>query len=162
MVTALAGAVLLTLVLVVSPLVGWDTARLSGRRRVLARSGVDVLLLVVAVVGWWQLHSTAGGRPAAPTPLLVLAPVLCLAAITVVAVRALPPLFALAAAAGARSRSLLPVALNPVALRLGAGTALVAALDGVRGRDVRHRSAHDVAALAGRPGRPAGGHATSR
>jgi hypothetical protein len=123
LVTAFVGAALLTLVLVVSPLVSWESERL-GRRRAVARSGVDVLLLVVASAAWWQLDSR-------PTParggdtLAVVAPVLCLAAATVVAVRALAPLFALGAAVGARSRSLLPVSLHPPALRLGGGTALV-------------------------------------
>ena len=123
-VTVLAGAVLLTLVLVVSPLVGGESDRGLTHRRGLVRSGVDVLLLVVAAVAWWQLHSRAGNSTGNDA-LMVLAPVLFLAALSIVAVRTLPPLFALVAAAGSRSRALLPVTLHPAALRLSAGSALV-------------------------------------
>ncbi len=123
-VTVLAAVASLTLVLVLSPLVGWENDRLSSRRRGLVRSGVDVLLLVVAAVGWWQLHSRAENS-SGNDALMVLAPVLFLAALSIVAVRTLPALFALVAVAGSRSRALLPVALNPASLRLSAGTALV-------------------------------------
>ncbi|MEP9365232.1 hypothetical protein ABLE68_19865 [Nocardioides sp. CN2-186] len=118
------GALVLSLVLVVSPLLTPDAERPPGRRRVWARSGIDVLLLVAAVVAWRQLDSRS---PAATTgdTLLLLAPAVCLAAVTVVAVRALPPLFATASRIARRSRSLLPLSFDPPALRLGAGTALV-------------------------------------
>src|SRR4051794_21006379 len=123
-VTAVAGAALLTLVLVVSPMVGWESARLAGRRQALARTGADLLLLVVVVTAGWQLYSEPAAGADSDT-LLVLAPMLCLGAATLLAVRSLPSAFALVAAVGARSRSLLPVSLTPSTLRLGAGTALV-------------------------------------
>jgi hypothetical protein len=122
--TALAGAALLALVLTLAPLLAWETGRLPARRRAVARRGVDVLLLVVAAVSWWQLRSrpsTAAGSDV----LLTLAPVLWLTAVSLVAVRCLPSLVEAAAAAGSRSRALLPLSLHPVALRLSAGTALV-------------------------------------
>ncbi len=118
------GALVLSLVLIVSPLLSPDAARPPGRRRAWARSGIDVLLLVAAVAAWWQLDSRSPTSAGGDT-LLLLAPAVCLAAVTVVAVRALPPLFETAAGLARRSRSLLPLSLNPPALRLGAGTALV-------------------------------------
>ena len=151
--TVVLGAVALTSVLVVSPLVSWETSRLSARRRAWARSGVDLLLLVLAVAGWWQLRSRQGTVGGSDTVLAV-APVLCLAAATIVVVRSLPPLFALAAAAGSRSRSLLPLSFDPGALRLNAGTALVlltlasaAATFGVAVHTTWQRSASDQADL---------------
>ncbi len=122
-VTAWVGAMVLTLILVLSPLVG-EPGRVPGRGPAAVRVGVDALLLVVATVGWWQLSSRPASAVGGDT-LLTLAPVLCLAAVTIVAVRSLPPVFALIATAGSRSRSLLPVSLNPAALRLSTGTALV-------------------------------------
>lgn len=124
LVAAATGALVLSLVLVVSPLLSPDADRPPGRRRAWARSGIDVLLLVAAVAAWWQLDSRSPTSAGGDT-LLLLAPTVCLAAVTVVAVRTLPPLFATAAVLARRSRSLLPVTLNPPALRLGAGTALV-------------------------------------
>ncbi len=151
--TTLVGAVVLTLALVVSPLVTWETGRLSTRQRAWARSGVDLLLVVVAIGGWWQLRTRPAGATGGDT-LLVVAPVLCLVAASIVAVRSLPPLFALATAAGSRSRSLLPVSLDPAALRLSAGTALVllslasaAATFGVAVHTTWQRSQHDQADL---------------
>jgi ABC-type antimicrobial peptide transport system permease subunit len=139
-----AGALALSLVLVVSPLVTPDAAGPPGRGRAWARTGTDVLLLVSAVVAWWQLDSRSPTSTEGDA-LLVLAPAACLAAVTVVAVRTLPPLFA---------RSLLPVSLNPPALRLGAGTALVlislasaAAAFGVASHATWERSQRDQAAL---------------
>jgi hypothetical protein len=123
-VTVLAGAVLLTVVLTLSPLVEWGSGRTAVRGRAFARLGVDALLAVVAATSWWQLHSrsaTATGGDA----MLTLAPVLFLSTVTIVAVRCLPPLVGLAAAAGSRSRALLPLSLHPVADRLSAGAALV-------------------------------------
>ncbi|WP_036508703.1 hypothetical protein [Nocardioides sp. URHA0020] len=151
--TVLVGCAALTLVLVGSPLVGQEGGRLSAKRRRWTRSGIDVLLLLLAVLAWWQLR--AGAATAVPgDAVLVLAPALCLAAVTAVAVRGFPPLFALAAGAGARSRSLLPLALDPPALRLGAGTALVllalasaAATFGIAAGSTWHRSQVDQADL---------------
>ncbi|MBB6626030.1 permease [Nocardioides sp. KIGAM211] len=153
LVAASAGALLLSLVLVVSPLATPDTARPPGRRRAWARSGVDGLLLVAAAVAWWQLDSRSSTSTSGDA-LLLLAPAVSLAAVTVVAVRTLPPLFAGVAAATRRSRSLLPIALDPSALRLGAGTALVllslasaAAAFGVATHATWERSQRDQADL---------------
>jgi hypothetical protein len=83
-----------------------------------------------------------------------LAPAVGLAAVTAVAVRPRPPLFATGAAVARRSRSLLPVSLDPPALRVGAGTALVllslasaAAAFGVASHATWERSQRDQAAL---------------
>ncbi len=153
LVVAAAGALVLSLVLVVSPLLSPDASRPPGRRRAWARSGIDVLLLVAAVAAWWQLDSRSPTSAAGDT-LLLLAPAVCLAAVTVVAVRALPPLFATAAGVARRSRSLLPLSLSPPALRVGAGTALVllslasaAAAFGVATHATWERSQRDQADL---------------
>jgi len=155
--TVVGGAALLTLVLVVAPLVSWDSGRLSARQRVVARSGADALLLLIAVAGWWQLHARSAAATNGDT-VLVVAPVLCLAAATIVAVRGLPPLFALAAVQGSRSRSLLPLSLHPGSLRLGAATAPRPPVHGLRCGHLRCRGPLHVATLAARPGRPPGGH----
>ncbi len=152
-VTVVVGAALLTLVLVTSPLVGADAGRLSGRRRAVVRSGVDVVLLVAVVAGWWQVRTAPQSAVGGDT-VRALAPVVCLAAATVLVVRTLPALFSLLTAAGARSRALLPVSLDPAVLRLNAGTALAllslaaaAATFGVALRTTWQRSQLDQADL---------------
>lgn len=123
-VTVLVVAVALTLVLLVSPLAVHEAGRLPSRRRALARSSIDGLLLLVTLASWWQLHS----RPASASSgdvVLVLAPVVGLVAVTLLVVRLLPPLLAVLAAAGSRSRALLPLAVHPAALRLSAATPMV-------------------------------------
>lgn len=62
-----------------------------GRRaaRAFARSGADLLLLAVAVLGYFQLRAHRIGTGAID-PILVVAPVLCLVAGAVLALRALP------------------------------------------------------------------------
>lgn len=151
--TVVLGAALLTLVLVTSPLVGAEARRLSGRRRAVVRSGVDVLLLVAVVAGWWQVRTAPTSATGGDT-VQALAPVVCLAATTVLVVRTLPALFSLATAAGTRSRALLPVSLDPAVLRLNAGTALAllslaaaAATFGVALRTTWQRSQLDQADL---------------
>jgi len=119
------GAGLLTLALVV-PALDAAATRAPSRRAAAARSGIDVLLLAAAVAAWWQLHS----RPAIPETsgdlTITVAPVLCLAAVTVVAVRVVPLLLAAVAGTGARSPSLvLPLAANQAARRPHTGTAMV-------------------------------------
>lgn len=148
--TVLAAAAVLTLVLVTSPLIGADAGRLQGRRRAVLRSGVDVVLLAAVVVGWWQVRSA----PSTGDTVQAVAPVVCLAAATLLVVRTLPALFSLVATAGARSRALLPISLDPGALRLNAGTALAllslgaaAATFGVALHTTWQRSQDDQAAL---------------
>ena len=122
--TVLAGTALLTVVLALAPMVEWGTGRRPARGRAAARFSVDALLLVIAGASWWQLDdrpATAGGGDA----ILTLAPVLFVGAVTILAVRCLPLLLGLAAGAASRSRSLVPLALHPVAVRLSTGVALV-------------------------------------
>ncbi len=123
-VTVLGVALLMTLVLVVAPLLTWETGRLPARRRALARSSVDVLLAVMVVGSWWQLFNRPATNSGSDVT-LTLAPAVCLTAATILAVRRLPSLLAMGAAAASRSRALLPLALHPAALRLSAGTPLV-------------------------------------
>jgi hypothetical protein len=66
------------------PMVG--AARPGPRLARVARSGVDLVLVAVAVAAWWQLHSQ---RPTETTgdATLILAPVVCVVAVTVLAIR---------------------------------------------------------------------------
>ncbi|MBM2620597.1 ABC transporter permease [Actinoplanes sp. LDG1-06] len=95
------------------------------QRELLARSGLDVLLLGLAAVGWWQLRSqpAAGGYRA--DAVRVLAPALILAAGAAVALRILPPLLRLAERLAGRARGFTPAlaasgaARRPQALAAG-------------------------------------------
>ncbi|KAA1397259.1 permease [Aeromicrobium ginsengisoli] len=116
-----ASAILLALALVI-PMVG--TARLGSRAARAAQSGVDLLLGVVAIAAWWQLHSQP---PTATTDdaTLILAPVVCVVAVTVLAVRWAPVLLAAVAWAASRSTALvLPLATSQAARRPYGGAAL--------------------------------------
>ena len=152
--TVVVGAVLLTLALVVPALDTRTTGRPS-RRLAVARSGVDLLLLGVAVVAWWQLHSQPVTAATSGDVTLTVAPVLFLLATTVVAVRAVPLLLALVARIGARSPALvLPLAANQAARRPHTGTAMVllatavaSATFGVALQATWERSQDDQAAL---------------
>ncbi len=151
--TTVAGAALLAVVLVVSPLLSAESGALATRRQLFVRSAVDALFLAVAAVGWWQLHTRSAAVEGVDT-VLALAPVLVLASISLVAGRALPAVFARLAALGSRSRGLLPVALDPGAVRANAGAALAlltlasaAATFGVALHATWHRSQEDQADL---------------
>ena len=152
--TVAGGAVALTLALVVPALDAATTAA-SSRRRAVARSGVDLLLLAVAAAAAWQLHTQPATAATSGDVTLTVAPVLCLVAVTVVAVRVVPLLLAAVAGAGARSPSLvLPLAANQAARRPHTGTAMVllatsvaAAVFGVALRATWERSQVDQAAL---------------
>jgi hypothetical protein len=88
--TVLAGALLLATVLVI-PALRPDPAQISsarGRLGLLTRSGGDLLLLVLAAAGWWQLHSQPAGASGTDA-VRVAAPVLCLLAGAAVAPRVL-------------------------------------------------------------------------
>ena len=76
------------------------------RRELLARSGLDVLLLALAVVGWWQLRAQPAGAGYRADAVRVLAPALILAAGAAVALRALPPLLRVAERFAGRARGL--------------------------------------------------------
>jgi len=109
-----ASALLLALALVV-PLVA--PARPGSRVARAARSGVDVLLVAVAVAAWWQLHSQP---PTATTDdvTLIVAPVVGVVAVTLVAVRLAPVILgALAWAAGRSTALVLPLATSQAARR---------------------------------------------
>ncbi|MDY7083799.1 MAG: ABC transporter permease [Actinomycetota bacterium] len=66
------------------------------RREVVARSGLDLLLLALAAIGWWQLRAQPTGSGYRADAVRVLAPALILAAGAAVALRALPPLLRVA------------------------------------------------------------------
>ncbi len=116
-------SILLACTLVLTALdTGTATDRL-GRRRVV-RGGFDVLVAVVAIVCWWQVRS----QPATNADtVLTAAPVLCLAAVTVLATRLVPVALGAAARAATRSRGLVvPLAAQQAARRPHSGTAMVA------------------------------------
>lgn len=149
--TEIAGAVLLALALAV-PVLGPAVPR--NRVATAARSGVDLLLVVVAVAAWWQLHAQPSDVATGDT-IRTLAPIICVAAATAVAVRLVPPLLALVALVAARSTALvLPLASSQAARRPYAGAALVllvmgaaSAILGVSLQATWERSQGDQAAL---------------
>lgn len=151
----LASAVLLALALVVT---AWDTGTTTAataRRWALARGGVDLLLLAVAAVAWWQLRTRPPGTATRDDVTLTVAPVLCVAAVTVVAVRLVPLLLGLVARATVRSRGLVgPLAVQQATRRPHPGTSMVlvaaavaAAVLGLALRTTWERSQVDQAAL---------------
>lgn len=84
-----AGALALAVVLVVPSL-----RRVSGlrhRRELLARSGADLLLVVFAAVGWWQLRDQPTGSGSPIDAVRVLAPALLLIAGSALALRLVWP-----------------------------------------------------------------------
>ncbi|WP_193615001.1 FtsX-like permease family protein [Nocardioides lijunqiniae] len=148
------GALLLSLVLVATAL---DTRVAPDRAggRLGLRSGLDALLLGVAVLAWWQLRAQPATAATSGDVTLVLAPVLGVAAVTVVVVRAVPLLLTGAARVAARSRSLvLPLAAQQAARRPHTGTAMTlvaaavaAAVFGLALRATWEQSQDDQAAL---------------
>jgi hypothetical protein len=120
--TEVVGAVLLALALAVPAL---GSARPRLRVVTVARFSVDLLLIAVAVAAWWQLHSqpsTSTSGDATRT----LAPLICIAAATVVGVRCASLLVALLAVVTSRSTALvLPLASSQAARKPYAGVALV-------------------------------------
>ena len=114
-----AGAVLLTAVLVLPVL--RPAAVPSGRRGtrgLVIRSGADLVLAVLAVLGWLQLRDRPATAIAGIDPLLTTAPVLCLLAGAVLVLRLLPLVTRLAERSAGRSRRLvLPLAAWELARR---------------------------------------------
>lgn len=95
----------------------------------LTRRGVDVVLAVAAALAWWQLRTQrpgSTGSGSAGDAVLTVAPVLCLAALTVLGVRLVVAFLQGAATTSGRSRGLLlPLATQGAAQRARASTALV-------------------------------------
>lgn len=118
--TGVASAILLGLALAV-PLL------LPGRRVASGvRSGLDAVLVLVAVAGWWELRSQPSAS-ASGDAIRTIAPVVCIVAVTVVSVRVVPRLLTVVARVVAvRSTALvLPLASSQAARRTHAGAALV-------------------------------------
>jgi hypothetical protein len=119
--TEVVGAILLALALAV-PVLGAAIPRRRGAA--VARFGVDLLLLALAVGAWWQVHSQPSTSTSGDTT-RTLAPLICIAAATVVGVRFASLLIALVARIAARSTALvLPLASSQAARRPYAGVAL--------------------------------------
>jgi hypothetical protein len=151
-----AGALLLAGLLVVPALRPEHgvAATTRGRAGVLVRSGADVLAVVLAVVGWWQLRA----QPAVGSgvdAVRVVAPVLCLVAGALAVLRAVPPLLRAGDRLARRSRTLvLPLAAfeaarRPQAVAAGLLVALGAAAGtfGVAFGVTWDRAMHDQADL---------------
>lgn len=119
-VTVLGGTLVLLGVLVapsVRPPDQRTTARPSTRGRV-ARGAVDALLVALAVVGYLQLQGRPFAADGGADPLLVVVPLLCLVAGSVVALRVVPWVARRAELRAGRSRGLvLPLAAWEVARR---------------------------------------------
>jgi hypothetical protein len=115
-----AGALLLASILVVPSIRSTERpvrAR-AGLRTVAARSGADLLLLGLATVSYLQLRDHASGQGAGIDPVLVAAPVLCLVAVGVLALRVVPWVARAAERHARRSRRLVvPLAAWEVARR---------------------------------------------
>jgi hypothetical protein len=126
--TVTSGALLLAGALVLPSLradPAQSAAAARGHLAVAARSGLDVLLLALAVVGWWQLRSQPENAGSGDIVRIV-APVLCVLAAAVIAVRCLRPLLDLASGPAGRSRRLVvPLAVFEAARRPHAVTASV-------------------------------------
>ncbi|MBZ5740467.1 FtsX-like permease family protein [Nocardioides mangrovi] len=122
----LAGSLALALSLVPTALDTGTATDRSARHRAVLRGGLDLLLAAVVVVCWLQLRSTPSASSDGDVVVTV-APVLCLAAVTVLVVRLVPLALGVAARAGTRSRGLvLPLAAQQAARRPHSGTAMVA------------------------------------
>ncbi|WP_017936443.1 FtsX-like permease family protein [Nocardioides sp. Iso805N] len=124
--SVVASSLLLALALALTALDTGTATDRGARHRAGVRGSIDLLLLIVTVVCWWQLRSqpAAGGEG---DVILTAAPVLFLAAVTMLAVRLVPAALGAAARVGTRSRSLiLPLAAQQAARRPHTGTAMVA------------------------------------
>lgn len=118
-------AVLLTATLVAASLRPRPVADPSPRTA-LARHGLDLVLLVAAAAAWWQLQAQPSTSSRTGDVVVTMAPVLCLAVLTVLGVRLVPALLGRAAALVGRARGLvLPLATQQAARRAQASTAMV-------------------------------------
>ncbi len=125
-VAVLAAAGVLTTALVATTLTPAPTPGPASRGTAWARLGVGPVLLAAGVAAWWQVRSPPASATDTGDVTLTLAPVLCVAALTVLGVRVVPWVLSRVAQAGARSRSLTwPLATRQAARRPHAGTAMV-------------------------------------
>lgn len=119
-VSVLAGSFVLASILVVPATRSTEQQRRSrsGLRGVAARSGGDLVLVGLAAVSYLQLRDHASDQGAGVDPVLVAAPVLCLVAVSVIALRAVPWVARMAERYARRSRHLVvPLAAWEVARR---------------------------------------------
>src|SRR4051794_4264582 len=120
-----AGAALLAGLLVVPALRprGGTGAPSRGRPGLVVRSGADVLVLALAVIGWWQLRAQPPVTPRTDV-VRVVAPVLCLVAGALLALRVVPLVLDGADLLARRARALiLPLAAIEAARRPQAAAA---------------------------------------
>jgi len=116
--TVAAGVLVFSAVLVLPALRPDPAPGRASTRGAVVRSGADLLLLALAVLGWLQLHGRPGTAATGADPLLTTAPVLFLLAGAVLALRALPLLARVAERVARRSRRLVvPLAAWEVARR---------------------------------------------
>ena len=122
---------LILIVILVAPLMRRQTSFVDaeqsrsrpGRRAAFQRSGLDIAVLVLAVLAYWQLKNykspvLAGGGVASVDPLLAAGPALALLAGALVAVRLIPPASKVLEAVAARGRkAVLPLAAWEVGRR---------------------------------------------
>lgn len=128
--TVLAAALLLTVTLVATTVTAPPSPDPTPRRLAAARLGLAPALVAAAAFAWWQLRTQPATAAEPGDVALTLAPVLFLAALTLLGVRLVPVLLGWLARAGIRARSLvLPLAAQQAARRPHTGTvmALVAA-----------------------------------
>ncbi|MDP9795677.1 hypothetical protein J2S43_004189 [Catenuloplanes nepalensis] len=156
MIAVAGGALALTAVLV-SPALR-PVAEVRERRsrgEALARSGADVLLVVFAGVGLWQLWAQPAESTGGQDVVRILAPALLLLAGAALALRLVPPALAVADRLARRARGfVIPLAAfeaarrpQAVAAGLLVGLACAAATFGVGFDATWQRSQHDQAAL---------------
>ncbi|MEV0228377.1 FtsX-like permease family protein [Nonomuraea sp. NPDC050786] len=126
------------------------------RRELLARSGADLLLVVFAAVGWWQLRDQPTGSGSPADAVRVLAPALLLTAGSALALRPVWPALRGADRLARRARGLLlplaafEAARRPQAVAAGLliGLACAAATFGTGFDATWQRSQHDQADLS--------------
>ncbi|MFC7533592.1 ABC transporter permease [Actinoplanes sp. GCM10030250] len=155
-VAVLAGAVVLAVLLVVRAIRPAPAAGERTRRDLLARSGTDLLLVALAVGGWWQLRSQPGGSAPQVDAVRVLAPALLLTAGAALALRLVPPALAAADRLARRAGGLsVPLAVAEAARRPQATAAgllitlaCAAGTFGVAFDATWSRSQHDQASLS--------------
>ncbi|MFI5960270.1 FtsX-like permease family protein, partial [Cryptosporangium sp. NPDC051539] len=133
-----------------------DSGDRRSRRELLARSGIDVLLCGLAIVGWWQLRAQPAAAGSRADAVRVLAPALILAASIALALRLVPPVLSRAERLATRARGFVwPLAVFQAARRPQAfaaalliGLACAAATFGTAFGATWTASQHDQADLA--------------